>query len=84
MGVVGFTARQVHVMVDYPPNQCVVLPGQSSGCEDGHHFGKLHDKGFEKQGETAVGFGPRDSDAGSSTLYSTPRCKLLKKPSGTQ
>ena len=55
-------------MVDYPPNECVVLPDQSSGCGDGHHFGKLHDKGFEEQGETAVGSGPRDSDAGSAVV----------------
>jgi len=61
--VVGSAARQVYVMVDDAPKQRVVFRDQTSGSEDGHHFGKLHDEGFEEQGETAVGSGPRDRDA---------------------
>lgn len=63
LGVVGLAARQVHVMVDYPPKQRVVFTDQASGGEDDHHFGKLHYKGFEEQGKTAVRSGPRNSDA---------------------
>ena len=70
-GVVGFAARQIHVMIDDSPKQCVMLTDQAGDRRNGHHFDQLHDKRFKQQSESAVRSGPRHGDpmnAATSTV----------------
>src|SRR5271170_8081707 len=66
-GVVGFTARGIHVMVEDAPNQGVVFSDQPGGSQHGHDLDELEDEGFKQQGEAAVGSGPGHGNAVDAT-----------------
>jgi len=66
-GVVGFTARGIHVMVEDAPNQGVVFSDQSGGSQHGHDLDELEDESFKQQREPAVGSSPGHGNAVDTT-----------------
>ena len=66
-GVVGFTARGIHVVVEDAPNQGVVFSDQSGGSQHGHDLDELEDESFKQQREPAVGSSPGHGNAVDTT-----------------